>query len=175
MINTAPPPSNNVYGREKLFDMTKFIFKVICVTVVQWSRSCLLVQINRVRLPATLFSVSLYRFFFFLLGPFFNIIFSFGLFFCILTADPAGHALGSIYILTLRSSPEFYFVRGISKALDLHTGQAYHQKKTISCQDMSLLWNCWISSMLVDIVTNNTQYTTKCTYLHTYQWPTGES
>ena len=77
--------------------------------------------------------------FFFLLGPFFNIIFSFGLFFCILTADPAGHALGSIYILTLRSSPEFYFVRGISKALDLHTGQAYHQKKTISCQDMSLL------------------------------------
>ena len=33
------------------------------VTVVQWSRSCLNVQINRVRLPATLFSVSFYRFF----------------------------------------------------------------------------------------------------------------
>ena len=25
-----------------------------------------------------------------------------------------------------------------------HTGQAYDQKKTISCQDMSLLWNSWI-------------------------------
>ena len=93
-------------------------------------------QINRVRLPATLLSVSLYRFFlpcFF----FFNTIFPFGLFFFFLTADPAGHALGSIYILSL--SPEFYFGKGISKALDLHTGQAYDQIKTISCQDMSLL------------------------------------
>ena len=94
-------------------------------------------QINRVRLPATLFSVSLYRFFF-LFGLFFlNTIFHFGFFFFILTADPAGHVLGSIYILSL--SPEFYFGKGISKALDLHTGQAYDQIKTISCQDMSLL------------------------------------
>ena len=68
---------------------------------------------------------------------FFNTIFPFGLFSFILTADPAGHALGSIYILSL--SPEFYFGKGISKALDLHTGQAYDQIKTISCQDMSLL------------------------------------
>ena len=37
----------------------------------------------------------------------------------ILTADPAGHALGSIYTLSL--SPDFYFGKGISKALDLHT------------------------------------------------------
>ena len=95
------------------------------VTVVQWSR-------------ATLFSFSLYRFFvFFLVSLFFNTIFPFGLFSFILTADPAGHALGSIYILSL--SPEFYFGKGISKALDLHTGQAYDQIKTISCQDMSLL------------------------------------
>ena len=36
--------------------------KLMCITVVQWSRSCLNVQINRVRLPSTLFSVSLYRF-----------------------------------------------------------------------------------------------------------------
>ena len=35
--------------------------------------------------------------FFFLFGLF--LIFSFGLFFFILTADPAGHALGSIYKL----------------------------------------------------------------------------
>ena len=94
-------------------------------------------QINRVRLPATLLSVSFYHFFFPVWSIFFNTIFPFGLFFFILTADPAGHALGSIYILSL--SPEFYFGKGISKALDLHTGQAYDQIKTISCRDMSLL------------------------------------
>ena len=137
MIDTAPPASNSVYGREKLFgsDKTKFSL-CMCVIVVQWSRSYLLLQIHRVRLPATLFSVSLY-FFFFCLVSFLNTIFPFGLFFFILTADPAGHALGLIYILS--SSPEFYFGKGISKALDLHTGQAYDQKKTISCQDMSLV------------------------------------
>ena len=88
-------------------------------------------QINRVRLPATLFSVSLSRFFFvFLFGlSFLTLFLPFGLFFYILTADrPAGHALGSIYILSF--SPEFYFGKGISKALDLHTGQAYNQIKT---------------------------------------------
>ena len=129
--------------------------------MVQWSRSSLHVQINRVRLPATLLSVSLYRLFFL----FFHTIFSFGLFFFILTADPAGHALGSIYILSL--SPEYYFGKGISRVLDLHTGQAYGQKKP---QAVSL---CPLSSqtaeffsMLVDIMTNNTQYTTNCTNLH---------
>ena len=95
---------------------------------------------------------------------YFNTIFPFGLFFFILTADRAGHALGSIYILSL--SPEFYFGKGILKALDLHTGRAYDQKKTISCQEMSLLWNSWIFSMSVDIMTNSTQYTTNCTNLH---------
>ena len=94
------------------FDMTKLIFEIMCVNVVQWSRSCLHVQINRVRLPATLFSVSC-------LVSFFKHYFSFWSFFFILTADPAGHALGSIYILSF--SPEFFFGKGISKALDLHT------------------------------------------------------
>ena len=124
-------------AEKNCFDMTKLIFQIMCVTVVQWSRSCLNVQINRVRLPATLFSVSLYRFFFPVWSLYFNTIFPFGLFFFILTADRAGHALGSIYILSL--SPEFYFGKGILKALDLHTGRAYDQKKTISCQEMSLL------------------------------------
>ena len=49
---------------------------------------------------------------------------------------------GSIHNLSL--SPEFYSGKGISRALDLQTGQAYCQKKTISCQDMSLLRNSWI-------------------------------
>ena len=100
-------------------------------------------QINRVRLPSTLFSVSLYRFW----SLFLNTIFLFVFFFFILTAEPAGNELGSIYILS--SSPEFYFGKGISKALDLHTGQAYDQIKTVSSQDMSLLRN---SRILVQFV-----------------------
>ena len=46
---------------------------------------------------------------------FFNTIFPFSLFFFILTTDHAGHALGSIYILSL--CPEFNFGKGISKLL----------------------------------------------------------
>ena len=79
MINTALPASNSIYGREKLFDMTKSILQIMCIIVVQWSRSCFEVQINQVGLPATLFSVSLYLFF--CLVSFFNTIFPFGLFF----------------------------------------------------------------------------------------------
>ena len=71
-------------------------------------------QIYRVQLPAALFSVSLERFFS-VQSLFFNTIFPFGLFSFILTADPADHALGSICILSL--SLEFYFGKGISRAL----------------------------------------------------------
>ena len=72
-------------------------------------KSCLHVLINRVRLPATLFSVSLYRFCLFSVWSlFFNTNFPFGLFFFILTADPAGHALGSIYILSVKSEVFFW-------------------------------------------------------------------
>ena len=82
---------------------------------------------------------------------FFFSIFFFSLFVFVVTVDPAGHAAWiniSIYILSL--SPEFYFAKGISKALDLHTGHAYDQKKkNISCV-----------SVLFDIMTNNIQYTT---------------
>ena len=141
--------------------MTKLIFQIMCVTVVQWSRSFLHVQINQVRLPATLLSVCLYRFYFFFCLV---LVFPFRLFFFILTTHPAGHALGSIYILSL--SPEYYFGKGISRVLDLHTGQAYGQKKP---QAVNL---CPLSSqtaeffsMLVDIMTNNTQYTTRL-YTH---------
>ena len=62
-------------------------------------------------------------FFFLVWSLFFNTIFPFGRFFFILSSDPDGHELGSIYILS--SSLEIYFGKGISKALDLHTGQAY--------------------------------------------------
>ena len=58
----------------------------------------------------------------------FGLCFPFGLFSFILTADPADHAHGSIYDFTFDISPEFYFGKGISKALDLHTGQAYESR-----------------------------------------------
>ena len=74
----------------------------------------------------------------FLFGLFIlTLFFLLAFFFFILTADRAGHALGSTYILS--SSPEFYLGKGILKALDLHTGQAYDQRNTISCREMSLL------------------------------------
>ena len=107
------------------------------VTVVQWTSSCLHVQINRVRLPATLFLVSLYPFFFCLVSLFLTLFFLLAFFslFLLLTL-PVIH-LDQYIFLSLNQ--EFYFGKGISKALDLHTGRAYDQIKTRSCQDMSLL------------------------------------
>ena len=52
---------------------------------------------------------------FFCLSLFLNTIFPFGLFIFILTADPAGHTLGSIYILSV--SPEFILQKGFPKLL----------------------------------------------------------
>ena len=121
MINTDLLASKASMAEKNCFDMTKLTFHIVCVTVVPWSRSFLHVQSNRVRLPASLLSVSMYCFFF-PVWSFFLTLFFFLAFLFILTADPAGHALGSIFILSL--SPEFYFGKGISKALDLHTGQA---------------------------------------------------
>ena len=138
--------SNSDYGREKLFSYDKINVSnhvCHCGAVVKE----LLARADK---QGSTPGDGVFCFFvpvFFFLDRFFscpvlNTIFLFGIFFFILTADPAGHALGSIYILSL--SPEFYFGKGISKALDMHTGQAYDQIKTISCQAMSLLWNSWI-------------------------------
>ena len=67
----------------------------------------------------------------------------------------------------LSLSPGFYFGKGISKALDLHTGQAYDQIIIISpvktCPSSE---TAEFFSMLADIMTNNTQYTTNYTNLH---------
>ena len=71
------------------------------------------------------------------LVSFFNTIFPFGLFFFILTADPASYALGSIYILSL--SPQFYFGKGFQKLLFCILAKLTTRKKNISCQDMFLL------------------------------------
>ena len=59
--------------------------------------------------------------FVFVWSLFFNNIFPLGLFSFTLTADPAGHALGSIYIFSI--SAEFYFGKGFRKLLICILGQ----------------------------------------------------
>ena len=131
MINTAPPASNSVYAREKLF----------WYPIIDFSNHVCHVQISRVRLLATLFSVSLYRYFFPVWSIFLTLFFLLAFFslFLLKTLLVNDLAPGSIYILSL--SPEFHFGKGISKALDLHTGQAYDKIKSIICQDTSVLLN----------------------------------
>ena len=114
-------------AEKNCFHMTKLIFQINhvchCGAVVKE-------LFERADKPGSTLGDCVFCFFvpFFLcLVSFFNTIFPFALFFFVLNADPAGHALGSIYILSL--SPEFYFGKGISKALDLHTGHSYDQKK----------------------------------------------
>ena len=109
----------------------------MCVIVVQWSRSCLHVQIIRVRLPATLFFVYLYLFFFLFGLCFFTLFFLLARFPLFLLLTLLIMHLDQYIYFKLKSGVLFW--KGISKALDLHTGQAYDQKKRISCQDMSPL------------------------------------
>ena len=99
MINTAPPASNSVYGREKLFRYDKINFcnhVCHCGAVVKE----LLELVDK---PGSTAGDAVFCFFvpFYFLFFFFNTIFPFGPFFFIRNADPAGHALGSIYILSL--------------------------------------------------------------------------
>ena len=164
MINTAPPASDSVYGREKLFWYDKIRFSNHvghCGAVVKEF-------LERAEKPGSTPGDAVFCFsapFFLCLVSFLKHYFPFWPFFFILNADPAGHALGSIYILSL--SPKFYFGKGISKALDLHTGQAYDQKENhqlsrhVPPQKQQNFF-----SVLVDIMTNNTQYTTNGTNLH---------
>ena len=77
-----------------------------------------------------------------------------------------------IYILRL--SLEFYFGKGISKVLNLHTGQAYHHKETISCQDMSLLWNSWIFYKNVSWHHDEQHTVHHKLYLYLYPTPTSD-
>ena len=122
-------------AEKNCFDMTKLILQIMCVTVVKWSRSCLNVQSNRVRLPATLFSVSLNRFFFFCLVSFILTLFFLLAFFALflLLTVPVMH-LDQCFILE----------KGFQKLLICILAKLTTRKKKKSCQDMSLLWNSWI-------------------------------
>ena len=97
---------------------------------------------------------------------FFNTIFPFGLFFFILTADPAGHALGSIIYFEVRS---FILEKVFQKLVicipaKLTTRKKKKKIKTSikTSRHVHPLKQLIFFSVLVDIMTNNTQYTTNC-------------
>ena len=98
---------------------------------------------------------------------FFNTIFPFGLFFFILTADPAGHALGSIIHFEVRS---FILEKVFQKLVICIPAKLTTRKKKKKNQDINQdIKTCpssetadFFFSALVDIMTNNTQYTTNC-------------
>ena len=80
MINTTPQASNNVYGRDKCF---KYINRT--VRIVQWQQGPVVWEMTSRSVGSNLGVVYLMRF----LYTFFSDIFlPFGLFPCILIADP---------------------------------------------------------------------------------------
>ena len=79
-------------AEKNCFGMTKLIFEVMCFTVV----------LERADKPGSTPGDAIFCFFFLFGLFFFNTNFPFGPFFFILTADPASHALGSMYILSFK-------------------------------------------------------------------------
>ena len=132
MINTVSPASNSVFqvfGRLKnRFDITKLIFQIMCVTVVQWSRSCLHAQINRFRLPATLFSVFFLYFFSLFILCFLTLFFilaCFPLFFLLTLLIM--HIDQYLFYAQVRS---FSLEKGFQELLICILDKAYGHKKT---------------------------------------------
>ena len=161
MIITAPPASNSVCGRETLFWYDIINFQIMCVTVVRWSRSCLHVQINRVRLPATLFS--LLCAFFFLFGLFFLHYFSFWPFFLYSYCWPCWSCTWiNIYL----KYGVLFWKRDFRSSWSAYWPSSRPDINHKPCQDCPSSETAEFFSVLVDIMTNNTQYTRKCTNLH---------
>ena len=136
MINTAPPASNSVYGREKWFWYNKISHENMFVTVVQWSRCCLHVQMNWVRLPATLLSISYFFVSFFsVCSSFFKHNFSFWPVFLYSYCWPCwSYTWVNIYF---KLKPVFLFWKKDFKSSWLAYWPSLRPEKTIS-------WNSWI-------------------------------
>ena len=138
---------------KKQINMTKLFFSS-CVSVWCSGQGVAWTRVSRVRLPRHCF-LYLCTFSFFLFGLFLTLLFLLAFFFFILTAHLASHPLGSI-------SGVLFWKRDFKSWKSSWSAYwpSLRPEKNISCQDMSLLWNSWIFfSMLVDVMTNNTQYT----------------
>ena len=142
-------------SREKLFWYDKIIFQIMCVTVV---------QINRVLLPATLFSVSLCRFFSCLVS-FFNTIFRFGLFFLYSYCWPCWSCTWINKYFKLKSGVIFW-KRDFKTSWSAYWPSLRPEKNHKLSRHVCPLKQLIFFSMLFDIMTNNTQYTTNCANLH---------
>ena len=129
MTNTAQTASNSVYGREKWFWYNK-----INLTVVQWPRSCWHVLIYRVRGD---FAFCLFVAFFFL----FNICFL--ILFFLLACFPFLLLLTLLINIYFKLKSGVLFWRRDFKSSWSAYWPNLRPEKTISCQDMSLLWNSW--------------------------------
>ena len=130
---------------------------------MQWSRSFLHVQINRGFDSRRRCFLFLCNVFFPCLVYFFKHYFSFWPFFLYSYCRPCWSCTSINIYFKLKSGVLFW--KRDFKTLDLHTGQAYDQIKTISCQHMSLLWNSWIFFNVSWHHDKQTLYTTNCTNL----------
>ena len=163
MINTAPPASNSVYGREKLFWYEFFNSCVSLWCSVQGiACTCSFFADKLGSTPGDSVFCFLYHCFSCLV--FFFSIFPFGLFSLFLLLTLLVMHLDQ-YVFKLKSGVLFW-KNDFKSSWSAYWPSLRPDKKHKPCQDMSLLWNSWIFSMLVDILTNNTQYTTNYTSLH---------
>ena len=139
------------------FDITKLIFRIMCVTVVQWWRiacTCRYTVDSRR-------SVSLYRFLFFCLVFVFKYHFFFWPVLLYSYCWPCWSCTWINIYFKLKSGVLFW-KRDFKRSWSAYW-QSVRPEKNITCQDMPLFWNSWI---LVGIMTKSTQYTTNCSSLH---------
>ena len=136
------------------FDMTKLMFQIMCVTVVQWPRSCL-----RADKPGSTPRDAAFSFF----VSFFSHYFFFCPFFLFSYCRPCWSCTWINIYLKLKSGVLFW-KRDFKSFWSAHwpslRPDTNHKLSTPSSETAEFF------SMLVDILTNNTQYTTNCTNLH---------
>ena len=125
-------------AEKNCFDMTKLLFELTCVTVAQWSRSCF----ECADKPGSTPGDAVFCFFvsvFFLFGLFFLTLFFLLHSYC----WPCWSCTWINIYFKLKSG--VFCKRDFKSSSSAYLmAKLTTRKKTISCQDMSLLWNSWI-------------------------------
>ena len=162
MVNTAPPASNTVYGREKLFWFDKINISnhvCRCGAVVEE----LLALTGKPGSTPGCF-LFLCTIFFSVWSLFFNTIFPFGLFsfFLLLTLL----VMQDQYIYFKRKSGVLFWKRDFKSSAWSAYWLSLRPEKKQAVKTCPSSERAEFFSVLVNIMTNNTQYTTNCTNLH---------
>ena len=113
----------------------------------------------------------------FLFGLYFNTIFPFGLFFLYSYCWPCWSCTWINVYFKLKSGV-LSWKRDFKSSWPAYWPSLWPEKYHKLSRNVPPLKQLNFFSTLVDIMTINTQYTTKCTYLHptpTHQWPSDES